>query len=325
MANAFIWARQADPDALLIYNDYGIEMPGPKTDAVFALVQQLMAAGAPIGAVGIQGHINTQSYTTEAGLRLVIQRFAALGLRVNISELDARTALVLPNDWAARMQAEKNAFQLVAGVCATEPACEAVTTWGLSDAHSWIDGTFGADDPLELDELYQRKPSYFGLQNGLGGALPTSSTNLFTNGDCQSGTTGWSPFGTGTLVVVADGHTGTACGFTGRTATFNAPSQSLTGKVKSGDTISANAWVRIAGADSAPIQLSLKISASGVSDAFQRIGGVTATSAGWTWIGGSAAMGFANPPTSLTMYFEGPPAGVDVQIDDASVRLIAAP
>src|SRR5581483_1044533 len=112
---------------------------------------------------------------------------------------------------------------------------------------------------------------------------------------------------------------------TARTATFSAPAQTVTGKIASGDTISANAWVRVAGATSATVQLSLKVSATGVSDVFQRIGSVTATSTGWTLLGGSAQLGFASPPTSLTMYFEGPPAGVDVQVDDVSVRLVAAP
>jgi hypothetical protein len=73
------------------------------------------------------------------------------------------------------------------------------------------------------------------------------------------------------------------------------------------------------------VQLSLKISATGVSDVFQRIGSVTATSTGWTLLSGSAALGFATALMSLTMYFEGPSAGVDVQVDDVSVRAVAAP
>ncbi len=195
-----------------------------------------------------------------------------------------------------------------------------MTTWGFTDADTWIDAAFGTDQPLEFDDQYQPKSSYYGLIDGFAGTLPASSETLFTNGNCNSGTTGWSPFGTGTLYSVPDGVVGTACGLTGRTATFNAPSQSITGLIQSGDTISVNAWVRIADPDggtttSAPIDISLKINIpadGGVTTIFQRVGSVvTANPTTWVPIGGAAAMGFAAPPTSLTMYFEGPPEEVD--------------
>jgi GH35 family endo-1,4-beta-xylanase len=44
-----------------------------------------------------------------------------------------------------------------------EPRCHAVTFWGFTDAHSWIDAQFGADDPLLFDEQYFAKPAFFGV------------------------------------------------------------------------------------------------------------------------------------------------------------------
>jgi GH35 family endo-1,4-beta-xylanase len=330
---AYQTAQAADPNALLTYNDYGIESPGPKTDAVFALLQNLLSMGAPIGGIGIQAHLSTQGYPTALGLRTNIERFASLGLKVNFSELDVRTVNVLPNDWTTRMNQEKVAFELVAGSCANEPACEAVTTWGFTDAYTWIDSTFGNDQPLEFDEMYQPKPSYFGLIEGLGGQLPASSETLFTNGNCDNGTTGWSPFGAGSLYSVPDGVEGTACGYTGRTATFNGPSQSIAG-LQSGNTLSVNGWVRItpgdAGATTAPVNITLAVNLptpdGGASTTFQRVGSaVTANTSSWTPIGGSAALGFAATPNSSTMYFEGAPAGVDIQVDQVDVRILSAP
>ena len=334
LVQAYLTANAADPKALLIYNDYGIESAGPKQDAVFGLLQSLIAGGAPIGGVGIQAHLTTQGYPTELALRNTIERFASLGLKVNFSELDTRTVSVLPNNWEARMAQERIAFQLVAGACALEPACEAVTTWGFTDADTWIDAAFGTDQPLEFDDQYQPKLSYYGLIAGFGGILPASSETLFTNGSCDNGTTGWSPFGSGSLYSVPDGVVGTACGFTGRTATFNAPSQNLPTVFSSGDTISVNAFVRIANTDggtvaSAPIDITLKVNLptadGGTTTTFQRVGSaVTANPSTWVPIGGSAAMGFSAVPTGLTMYFEGPPAGVDVQVDQADLRVLQA-
>jgi GH35 family endo-1,4-beta-xylanase len=334
LVQAYQTANAADPNALLLYNDYGIESAGPKQDAVFGLLQSLLAQGAPIGGVGIQAHLTTQGYPTELQLRNTIERFASLGLKVNFSELDTRTIAVLPNNWEARMAQERIAFQLVAAACAAEPSCEAVTTWGFTDADTWIDAAFGTDQPLEFDDQYQPKPSYYGLIAGFGGIRPASSETLFTNGNCDNGTTGWAPFGSGTLYSVPDGVEGTACGFTGRTATFNAPSQNITGLLQSGDTISVNAYVRIANTDagtatSAAIDIALKVSFpngdGGTTTTFQRVGSaVTANPSTWVPIGGTAAMGFSAPPTSLTMYFEGPPAGIDVQVDQADLRVLQA-
>jgi GH35 family endo-1,4-beta-xylanase len=335
LAQAYETAHAADPNALLIYNDYGIESPGPKTDAVFALLQNLIALGAPIGGVGIQAHLSTLGYPTETGLRTNIERFASLGLKVNFSELDVRTVQVLPNDWETRMTQERIAFQLVAGACANEPACEGVTTWGFTDADTWIDAAFGTDQPLEFDDQYQPKPSYDGLTLGLRGTLPASSENLLTNGSCDNGTSGWFTFGSGSLYSVPDGLVNTACGLTGRTATFNAPAQSFTSTLKSGDTMTVNGWVRIANpADSgAPVtsasaNITLFVQTpvdGGTSTAFQPIGSkVTANTTSWVPIGGTAALGFGTTPSQLILYFEGPPAGVDVQIDQMDVRVLEA-
>src|SRR5204862_3713629 len=138
LADAFKWVREADPAALLYYNDYGIEEVNAKSDAVLAMVKQLKAAGAPIDGVGFQSHITTLAYPSEAGFRANIQRFAALGLKVRLSEVDVRTVSVLPNDRATRLEQQHVAFQTLAAICAKETSCEGVTTWGFTDPHSWI-------------------------------------------------------------------------------------------------------------------------------------------------------------------------------------------
>jgi GH35 family endo-1,4-beta-xylanase len=321
LADAFKLTRDTDPDALLFYNDYAIEAPSPKTDAVLALVEQLLGLDAPIDGVGLQAHLSTKAFPSEAGLREVMQRIAAMGLRVNISELDVRTAEV-PGSAAERRTAQRIVYQLMSGVCATEPACEGVTLWGFTDAHSWVDETFGADDPLPFTESYEKKPAYAGLARGLAGTLPTSGASIVANAEC-TGTTGWYAFGGGTFGNVAAGHEGTGCRVSSRTEIYQGPGQSFLGKISSGDVLSATAWVRIS-SGTHPVRLTVKSTIGGV-DTYTSIAAASASAGGWTRITGAATFGWTTEPSSLELYFEGPPAGVNVLVDDFTLQPLTSP
>ena len=168
IAEAFRLARQADPDALLIYNDYGGEGLNRKSDDVYNLVRDLLAQGAPIGGVGLQMHIDAASRPATADIAANIRRLAALGLLVNISEMDVRVARVA-GDAAAKLEEQRRVYHDVIAACVSEPRCHAVTLWGFTDAHSWIDSFFGADDPLLFDDSYRAKPAYFGTLDALRG------------------------------------------------------------------------------------------------------------------------------------------------------------
>ncbi len=166
VALAFRLARQADPSAQLIYNDYSAEGSGAKSDAVYALVQRLKQDGVPIDGVGLQMHISASSYPRPSDIAANMRRLAQLGLTVNISEMDVRIR-DLPGSQASRLETQRQVYHDVVAVCVAEPACQAVTLWGVSDAHSWVDATFGPDDPLLFDEQYRPKPAYLGVRDAL--------------------------------------------------------------------------------------------------------------------------------------------------------------
>jgi GH35 family endo-1,4-beta-xylanase len=168
VADAFRAAREADPDALLVYNDYGGEGLNRKSDDVYALAQELIRQGAPIGGVGLQMHLDAASRPATADIARNLRRLAELGLQVNISEMDVRVARV-PGDAAAKLAEQRRVYHDVVAACVAEARCHAITFWGFTDAHSWIDQFFGADDPLLFDELYRAKPAYFGVQDALAG------------------------------------------------------------------------------------------------------------------------------------------------------------
>ena len=94
IADAFRWARQADPHVLLFYNDYNIggeDGTNAKADAAYALAQQLLDQHVPIDGIGIQGHLDTQYGWSPQRLQENIERYASLGLKVAITEADVRT------------------------------------------------------------------------------------------------------------------------------------------------------------------------------------------------------------------------------------------
>ena len=163
VAEAFRLARGADPEAQLIYNDYGGEGLNRKSDDIYALVRDLKQGGL-VDGVGLQMHISATSFPAVADIRANIQRLADLGLQVNLSEMDVRIKEVA-GDAATKLQRQRQVYRDVVAACVAVPRCEAVTFWGFTDAHSWIDSAFGADDPLLFDEQYRAKPAFFGVQD----------------------------------------------------------------------------------------------------------------------------------------------------------------
>jgi GH35 family endo-1,4-beta-xylanase len=92
IAWAFREAHRADPHAKLFYNDFDAETVNAKSNAIYALVQGLLAAGAPIDGVGFQMHFDAATAPSTADMVANLTRFTALGLDVNISELDVTVA-----------------------------------------------------------------------------------------------------------------------------------------------------------------------------------------------------------------------------------------
>jgi GH35 family endo-1,4-beta-xylanase len=322
MANAFKWARAEDPEAKLFYNDYGIEGLSAKSDAVYRLLQDLLAAGAPIDGVGFQSHFSTKSFPSLHALRANIQRFAALGLSVNVSELDVRT-MEVPGTRAERRAAQAIAYQEVASACATTAACEALTLWGFTDAYSWIDQAFSPDDPLPFTELYAKKPAYAGLMAGLAGTRLQTSVNRTPAGSCES-LAGWTVFAGGTPAVVASGRHGNACRVSARTQPHHGPSLALTGKVEQGQTLRVTAYARLNRAGS--VWMTLKKVEERKPDEYLRLASGAADSSGWTLLSGNVTMGWQTAPTELVLYFESPAVEgtyANLFVDDVTVQALS--
>jgi endo-1,4-beta-xylanase len=166
IGEAFRLAREADPGALLFYNDYGGEGTSGKSDRIYNLLKGLLSQGVPIDGVGLQMHVSAANRPSDANIAANIRRLAALGLLVNISEMDVRIA-DLPGTTAARLETQRSVYRSIVGLCMAEPRCHAVTFWGFTDAYSWIDARYGPDDPLLFDDRYAPKPAFYGVLDAL--------------------------------------------------------------------------------------------------------------------------------------------------------------
>ena len=172
IANAFRWAHEADPDALLCLNDYSIEASGAKQDGFVKLLQTLLDEGVPVHVAGIQGHINI-SWPTVADLRNTIRRLAALGVKVQITELDMS---IYASGAEARRRADREilleqAFKYRAlfemfQEEAREGNLDMVVFWGLSDIETWLNNhpvPGRTDHPLFFGKDLRAKPAYWAI------------------------------------------------------------------------------------------------------------------------------------------------------------------
>jgi len=175
IAKAFEYAHAADPQAQLFYNDYN-EISPVKREKIFALVKKLKEAGVPIHGVGLQGHwaINEPS---EQQLDSTLGRFAKLGLKLQITELDIS---VYPKEHHARERREednntaftpekedrqkevyKYCFKLFRKY---RPVISGITFWNITDRNSWLDNfpVRGRKDyPLLFDKDLQPKKAFW--------------------------------------------------------------------------------------------------------------------------------------------------------------------
>jgi endo-1,4-beta-xylanase len=173
---AFRAAHEADPDALLFYNDYEIERPGAtKTEAAFELVKRLKESGVPIHGIGFQMHVDPRHWPSPDEIRENLQRFASLGLYVEITEMDVPVGEIAGSR-AEKLERQKALTHDIVAACLAVEKCTGITFWGVVDKYSWLaDPRWGQlrgnlpHDPLPFDDGYRAKPMHAGIVDALSG------------------------------------------------------------------------------------------------------------------------------------------------------------
>jgi endo-1,4-beta-xylanase len=177
IAKAFQWAHEADPDALLFYNDYNTESSG-KRDRIYNMLKKLLDAGVPVHGIGLQGHWSID-WPSETDIRSSITKYSSLGIKVQITELDI-SAYSSSADFSVRksgddtftssmelMQIDK--YKMIFRVFReNKNVITGVTFWNISDRKSWLDNFPVANRknyPLLFDKELKPKKAYWEVVN----------------------------------------------------------------------------------------------------------------------------------------------------------------
>lgn len=166
---AFRFAHEADPDALLIYNDYNESNP-VKRDKIYQLVKGLKEKDVPIGGVGLQAHWNIKDPSLD-DIRQAIEKYASLGLELQVTEMDVsmfpvddrRTDLTAPTKEMEYLQAERfdKFFDIFKEY---KEHIGSITFWGVADNYTWLHDfpVKGRKNwPLLFDEQHQPKQAFW--------------------------------------------------------------------------------------------------------------------------------------------------------------------
>jgi endo-1,4-beta-xylanase len=180
IAEAFHAAQEADPNALLILNEFGFETDdefdaaADKQAKALIVIDQLLSDGAPVQALGVQAHLEAADFATKfdaAAYTKFLADVASRGLKVLITEMDVLDD-GLPADEAARDAAIGDVYRQYLDVALAEPGVSALITFGLTDRYTWLQEDYPREDgaarrPLPFDEDLQPKPAYDALKSAL--------------------------------------------------------------------------------------------------------------------------------------------------------------
>lgn len=168
---ALRWAHEADPEARLYLNEFGLEFGDPKARGVERAVSELLRDEVPLHGIGFQMHLALDNPPDPVLAAQVMQRFADLGLRTDITEMEVAIQNGAGSE-AERIAAQAALFGVIARICAEQPACQLFSVWGVADHYSWLPAHTGRPDaPLLFDERYRPKPAHAAVLRALEGRL----------------------------------------------------------------------------------------------------------------------------------------------------------
>jgi endo-1,4-beta-xylanase len=180
VADSFHAAHDADPDALLVLNDFGYETDDGfasadgKRAATLQFLDELLGAKVPVHALGVQAHLSADGFASRfdpAGYGTFLSEVAGRGLKILITEMDVLDD-GLPAKASVRDQAIADVLGWYLDVALAEPAVFSLMTFGLSDRYTWLQEDYPRNDgaprrPLPFDDSLKPKPEFDALKSSL--------------------------------------------------------------------------------------------------------------------------------------------------------------
>jgi endo-1,4-beta-xylanase len=181
IAESFHLAKENDPKALRIINEFGFETenqfgdrPEPRRKAFLRALDRLLDQGAPVQAVGIQGHLLADGFAAkfdERGYRSFLRELADRDLTILVTELDVLDD-GLPAAVGPRDRGVADVYRRYLDVTLDEKAVKVVVAFGLTDRYTWLEEDQPRDDgaprrPLAFDSDLRPKPAYTAISNAL--------------------------------------------------------------------------------------------------------------------------------------------------------------
>lgn len=178
IGTAFRIARSVNPNIKLVYNDYNLVNPA-KLERTCTMLKELVDAGVPIDAVGLQGHWSND--ITAEMLQTAIDRISAFGFKIQVTELDVTTYTAYHGDGAKNQVQETQPYTKQVDDNLAESykrffevlhknagKVTSVTFWGLDDGRTWLNGfpvRGRTDYPLLFDKELKPKKAYYSVKS----------------------------------------------------------------------------------------------------------------------------------------------------------------
>ena len=169
--SAFVYARRADPSAVLYLNDYGVELQGTaKATAFYNLISHLRQKNIPVDGAGIQCHFSVNQVDS-VKLDHTIRRFGEAGIKCIITELD----MGIPSTSAQNLEEQARCYRVITDIMLNNDNCPSMLIWGVKDNDSWR----SSSNPLLYDASQSRKPAWYAVRSALRHrAIINESTNI---------------------------------------------------------------------------------------------------------------------------------------------------
>ena len=161
------YAHEIDPDVELWINEHAMEDIPAKHAGLLDLAGRLLDAGVPLHGIGMQTHRPLEINPGPAVFERLMRDYANLGLKVAVTELDVAALTFLPG----HLERQAEIYRTVVSACLAVPACEEVTTWGVTDRDSWLNAAYPwPPQPLMFDEQFIGKPAHRAVAEALDSA-----------------------------------------------------------------------------------------------------------------------------------------------------------